>query len=93
MTPIEELEIPQAAHADPAAFEILRLWAVDRSLHMSLRPELRGDPAEFGALLADLFSYACDAYAATAPRAQVKADMLLALNRRLGQSIESGIAA
>lgn len=67
MRPGEELEIPQAAHADPAAFEILRLWAVDRGLHLSLRPELHGDPAEFGALLADLFSCACDAYATTAP--------------------------
>lgn len=83
MSQSDELEIPHAAHADPAAFEVLRLWVVDRSLHLSLRPELRGDPAEFGALLADLFSCACDVYAATAPRAQVQADMLLALSRTL----------
>lgn len=85
MRPIEELAIPAAAQADPAAFEVLRLWAVDRSLRMSLRPELRGDPAEFGVLLADLFSCACDAYATTAPRAQVHADMLVALSRHLCQ--------
>lgn len=85
MRPIEELGIPAAAQADPAAFEVLRLWAVDRGLRMSLRPELQGNPAEFGVLLADLFSCGCDAYAATAPRAQVHADMLLALSRRLRQ--------
>lgn len=93
MRAVEELGIPQAAHADPAAFELLRLWAVDRGLSMTLRPEMRDDPTEFGILLADLFSSACDAYAATAPRAQVQADMLLAMSRRLGQGIERGIAA
>jgi len=59
----EALAMPAGAHEDPASFELLRLWAVDRRLAMSVCPCIEGEPSDFGTLLADLFSHACEGYA------------------------------
>lgn len=58
-----ELAVPPGVQADPAAFEILRLWAAHGRLAMSMRGEVEGEAEDFGTLLADLFSHACWRYA------------------------------
>ena len=81
----KELHVPTGALADPAAFELLRLWAVDRRLLMTLSPDLGSEPADFGELLADLFSQACLEYAARGGRSEsdVRASMFLAFARQI----------
>ncbi|MBU8976508.1 DUF5076 domain-containing protein [Lysobacter sp. MMG2] len=83
----EALAVPAGAREDPAAFELLRLWAVDRRLAMSVCPRLEGEPADFGVLLADLFSHACEGHARQHARAEsdVRASMFLAFACRLGE--------
>jgi hypothetical protein len=93
--PHDELHVPAAARVDPAAFEVLRLWAVDRHLQMSLSPELGVEPADFGELLADLFSHACGEYSLRCGRCEtdVRASMFLAFARRVGAVIGPGPAS
>ncbi|MGO4223198.1 DUF5076 domain-containing protein [Lysobacter sp. TAF61] len=59
----DELSVPSGVGADPAAFEILRLWVAHGRLSMNLRHDVEGDAEDFGILLADLFSHACCKYA------------------------------
>jgi hypothetical protein len=82
----EALAMPEGAHEDPASFELLRLWAVDRSLAMTVSPSIEGEPSDFGALLADLFSHACEGYARRTGVAEtdVRASMFLAFACRFG---------
>ncbi|MET3931219.1 MULTISPECIES: DUF5076 domain-containing protein [Lysobacter] len=82
----EALAMPAAANDDPASFELLRLWAVDRSLAMSVCPAIEGEPSDFGALLADLFSHACERYALRTgePESDIRASMFLAFACRFG---------
>ncbi|MDR0183157.1 DUF5076 domain-containing protein [Lysobacter arvi] len=82
----EALAVPAVANDDPASFELLRLWAVDRSLAMSVCPSIEGEPADFGTLLADLFSHACERYALRTGQAEsdVRASMFLAFACRFG---------
>lgn len=85
-TRYDELPVPAGALQDPAAFELLRLWAVDRNLAMSLSPGLGIEPGCFGELLADLFSHACRDYAARSGRSEteVRASMFVAFATRVG---------
>ena len=82
----EALAIPDGAQEDPASFELLRLWAVDRSLSMTVCPCIEGGPTDFGTLLADLFSHACERYALRTGEAEsdVRASMFLAFACRFG---------
>ncbi|WP_372191406.1 DUF5076 domain-containing protein [Xanthomonas axonopodis pv. desmodiigangetici] len=50
-----ELIIPPDALADPEAFELLRLWAAKKQLHVSINRDLGGGAEDFGELLVDLF--------------------------------------
>ncbi|BDU17624.1 DUF5076 domain-containing protein [Lysobacter auxotrophicus] len=82
----EALAVPPGAHEDPASFELLRLWAIDRSLEMSVYSRIEGEPSDFGILLADLFSHACGRYAQGTGQAEsdIRASMFLAFACRLG---------
>jgi hypothetical protein len=82
----EALAMPEGAQEDPASFELLRLWAVDRRLAMSVCPSIEGEPTDFGTLLADLFSHACEGYARSTGQAEtdVRASMFLAFACRFG---------
>ncbi len=82
----EALALPEGTREDPVAFEVLRLWVVDRRLAMSLCPQVDGDPSDFGVLLADLFSHACERHArqSNMVEADVRASMFLAFACRLG---------
>lgn len=53
-----ELIVPPGALADPEAFELLRLWAANEQLQVSINHELGGGAENFGELLADLFEHA-----------------------------------
>ncbi|MCC8490704.1 DUF5076 domain-containing protein [Xanthomonas citri] len=50
--------VPPGALADPEAFELLRLWAANEQLQVSINRELGGGAENFGELLADLFEHA-----------------------------------
>ncbi len=50
----KQLAIPAQAQADPAGFELLRVWVAQQSQHITLRPGLWQDPAAWGVMLADL---------------------------------------
>lgn len=58
-----ELAIPPEALSDPNRFEILRLWAAHRQLHVTISSDLKGGAEDFGELLADLFEHASRMYA------------------------------
>ncbi|WP_249260378.1 DUF5076 domain-containing protein [Xanthomonas axonopodis] len=55
--------VPPGALADPEAFELLRLWAANEQLQVSINRELGGGAENFGELLADLFEHASRMYA------------------------------
>jgi hypothetical protein len=82
----EALALPEGAQDDPASFELLRLWAVDRRLAMSVSHQIDGAPSDFGALLADLFSHACERYSRHTGQEEtdVRASMFLAFACRFG---------
>lgn len=50
----KQLAIPDRAAADPAAFELLRVWVSQQSQQVTLRPGLWQDPTAWGVMLADL---------------------------------------
>lgn len=56
------LEIPQAAGADPNAFELLRVWVANKQQHVSLRTGVWEDPAAWGIMLADLARHIAETY-------------------------------
>jgi Domain of unknown function (DUF5076) len=58
-----ELPIPPEALEDPDAFEIMRLWAGNGSLHVTINSGLEGGAEDFGELLADLYEHAARLYA------------------------------
>ena len=91
----EELALPAGARADPAAFEILRLWATHGRLAMSVRGDVEGDAEDFGMLLADLFSHACCRYAQKSGRSlmECREDMLLGFLQQARARVRSGGAA
>ena len=82
----EALAVPEGASEDPASFELLRLWAVNRHLAMTVCPCIEGEPSDFGTLLADLFSQACEGYARRTGQAEsdVRNTMFLAFACRFG---------
>lgn len=57
-----ELMIPPAAKQDPAAFEILRVWAANGDQHVTIHSELNGQPYDFGYMLADLALHGAKLY-------------------------------
>lgn len=97
MTPAA-LDTPVGADVDPAAVEILRVWVIERRLSASLRSELLAEPSELAILLADVFSHVCRLHVLTTGgrEADTRAEMLLALSRRLvggGIAPEDGLQA
>ncbi|WP_240495931.1 MULTISPECIES: DUF5076 domain-containing protein [Xanthomonas] len=80
-----ELIIPPDALADPEAFELLRLWAANEQLHVSINRDLGGGAEDFGDLLADLFEHASRMYAQRdgMPLAQCRTLMLDDFLRRV----------
>lgn len=58
----EELDIPDAVHNDPDAFELLRVWAADGEQHVTISAQLRGEAADFGVLIADLVQHGARLY-------------------------------
>ena len=59
-----ELQIPEAAKKDSDAVEILRVWTVGGSQHVTLKTGVWSDPAAWGLMLVDLAKHAANAYAA-----------------------------
>ena len=59
----DELDIPPDALTDPNAFELLRLWAANEHLHVTISSSLGGTAEDFGEVLADLFDHATRLYA------------------------------
>jgi Domain of unknown function (DUF5076) len=57
-----ELTIPPAAEADPAAFEILRVWGASGEQHVSLFWDLWDEPENWGIMLADLAGHVANAF-------------------------------
>jgi hypothetical protein len=57
-----ELPIPPATTTDPAAVEILRVWAAHGSQHVSLASGLWENPASWGVMLVDLAKHVANAY-------------------------------
>ena len=49
-----ELVIPPAALRDPQSFEMLRLWAAEGALHVTIESGLGGGAWGFGEMLTDL---------------------------------------
>jgi hypothetical protein len=58
----DELDVPPEALGDPDAFELMRLWAANGELHVTLSSDLSGGAEDFGELLSDLFEHASRMY-------------------------------
>ncbi|MGY1459844.1 DUF5076 domain-containing protein [Luteimonas sp. A534] len=80
----DELGIPPDALTDPEAFELMRLWAANGQLHVTISSEVAGGAEDFGELLADLFEHASRMYAQRdrMPLAQCRELMLQDFLRR-----------
>ena len=52
--PDKQLAVPKAALADPAAFELLRVWVAHQAQQVTLRPGIWQEPTAWGVMLADL---------------------------------------
>ena len=50
----KQLAIPDAAAADAASFELLRVWVAQQSQQITLRPGIWQEPSAWGVMLADL---------------------------------------
>ena len=50
----KQLAVPSAAAADPAAFELLRVWVAHQAQQVTLRPGVWQEPSAWGVMLADL---------------------------------------
>ncbi len=57
-----ELKIPPATATDPAAIEILRVWAAHGAQHVSLASGLWDNPFSWGIMLVDLAKHVANAY-------------------------------
>ncbi|UNK50663.1 DUF5076 domain-containing protein [Lysobacter sp. S4-A87] len=88
----EALATPPGVEADPAAFEILRLWVANGRLSMNLRPDVEGEAEDFGVLLADLFSHACWKYSRRSGRSlmECREGMLLGFLQHTHARIRCG---
>lgn len=62
---MKELPVPPAARVDPAARELVRVWAAGGVQHVSLEIGLWPDPAAWGLLLVDLARHVANAYERT----------------------------
>lgn len=60
-----ELLIPPAAASSPKARELVRVWAADGAMHVSLATGLWQDPASWGIMLVDLMKHLSGAYEQT----------------------------
>ena len=65
MKPEHELSIPEPALADPAARELLRVWAARDAQHVSIATGLWKDRAAWGIALVDLARHIARAYELT----------------------------
>jgi hypothetical protein len=72
---VNELPIPPVAQTDPAARELVRVWAASGSLHVTLATGLWSDPAAWGLMLVDLAKHVANSYekASGQPAAEVLA--------------------
>jgi hypothetical protein len=61
--PLPELPIPDTVETDPAAFEILRVWAAHGEQHVAIHSRLEGGPESFGFMLAQLAKHGAILYA------------------------------
>ena len=89
---VEALATPPGVEADPAAFEILRLWVANGRLSMNLRRDVEGEAEDFGILLADLFSHACFKYSQRSgrPLMECREGMLLGFLQHTHARIRRG---
>jgi hypothetical protein len=60
-----ELDAPPIANTDSNATEILRAWASNQGLYISLRSETWEDSAAWGIAIADIIRHLADAYEIT----------------------------
>jgi hypothetical protein len=67
-----ELEIPNAALADPKSSEMIRAWVAQEGTHCSLRVGVWKDPAPWGMLLADLVRNVANAHEESEGRDSLK---------------------
>ncbi len=89
---VESLALPKGVEADPASFEILRLWVANGRLSMNLRRDIEGEAEDFGVLLADLFSHACCRYSQRSgrPLMECREGMLLGFLQHTHARIRRG---
>jgi Domain of unknown function (DUF5076) len=59
---MRELKPPPEAYIDPNAFEIARIWAVDRKQVVIFGSELWDDPCHWGMMLVDFARHVARAY-------------------------------
>lgn len=57
-----ELQVPASALSDPNAVELLRVWAANKSQHVSIRVGVWKDPAAWGIMINDLIGHIASAY-------------------------------
>jgi hypothetical protein len=62
---VHPLPVPPAAAADPAARELIRVWAAGGKQHITLASEVWDDPVAWGMPLVDLAHHIANAYAPT----------------------------
>jgi hypothetical protein len=60
--PKDELVVPEAAHGDEHAMELLRIWIAGAGQHVSMRTMAWEDPAHWGHLLAGLARHIARTY-------------------------------
>lgn len=59
---MHSLQIPPAAESDSNARELVRVWAANGKLHVTLAAGLWDDPAAWGIMLVDLAMHVANAY-------------------------------
>ena len=62
MSKPDELIVPDGTESDPNAFEVIRVWIVNKGLHVSLRAGVWQDPFAYGVMLSDLMHHIVNAY-------------------------------
>lgn len=70
----KELPIPPIAAADPKTVELLRVWAANKTQHVSLPSHLWDGPGSWGIMLVDLAKHVANGYALS--RGDVRATVL-----------------
>lgn len=58
-----ELPIPPETDSDPEAFELLRVWAANNQIHVTLESGFGESAKDFGVLISDLMQHGARLYA------------------------------